>query len=696
MPSTYSEIHGNALHENTSRSTNRYGNWLITGDVRSNHSNSFIESDKPSFSSVNNGHSKIGALSVQHFSSTKLNSRKKLLSNSSNRHKTHYNVNCPSFKAEKLIPDCSQETLHHIKCSKGDIATNYFGSCKRFFDNKCDIRPSPYQTDSAEDKKQNFPKNSTNGDQNNLKSTLAWARKPSALNGNIMDIYDSAISFSDYLGNRSTSSSTPTAKENQRTKTSNTIASNIRTKNADGDFNTPAVTSLDRDTKCVSMKKDEDILKKSSHLIDNDRIDDKYVKQIQRKYKDNLKEEIQQDNEIKELKGVKIQSLYTTLRELADDNSYRTNFDKLQKVDLGSVFHVKKEDYDYNKIDNSRINNVSSSESLDNIYPKRFYKNVSKDCNSKNIRNILSTNEASINILNKSSQILNGYHSNQNSIEKNKNENEKENVQRIEQNILSHLSGDVGNLRHSLKQLDISHSGTVNFTEFRSAMLKKNVPISKNDLQTVFRGSAVDKRGRGAINEFELMSGDARYSGGGFSLNIEEFAEYMQQRAADYPLKAKAKEHCSGVKEGVYRSHSYSSDKELEQKQDKNENQDQDEEHSLVHQRAMKKILLASQKHIDPMCVFQSILSGEAKGSDVGEGTGLETGVGTGTRTEMGTGLRTGLETGVWAGIGTGTSMGMGMGTSMGLNEEGKTSANKLQDHNRNVNGKSDEGIRQG
>ena len=673
MASTYSEIHGNTLHENTSRSTSRYGNRLINGDVRSNQSNSFTESDKSNFSSVNNCHSKDEALSVQHLSSTNSNSRKKLHSNSSDWHKTHYNVNCPSFKAEKLIPDCSQEILHHVKCGKGGIATNYFGSCKRFFDNKCDIRPSPYQTDSTEDKKQNFPRNSRNEDQKNLKSTLSWARKPSALNDNIMDIYESAISFSDYLGNRSTSSSTPTAKGNQRTKTPNTIASNISTINFGGDFDAPAVTSLDRDTNCVSMKKYEDILK-SSHLIDNDRIDDKYIRKIQRKYKDDLEQEIQQENEIKEFKGVRIQSLYTTLRELADDNSYRTNFDKLQKVDLGSVFRMKDEDHKYNKIDNSRINNVSSSESLDNIDPERFYKNVPKDCNSKNIRNILSTNEASINVLNKSSQLLDGYHSNQNSMEKNKNGNEKENVQRIEQNILSHLSGDVGNLRHSLRQLDISHSGTVNFTEFRSAMLKKNVPISDNDLQTVFRGSAVDKRGRGAINEFELMSGDARYSGGGLSLNIEEFAEYMQQRAADSSLKAKAKEHCSGRKGGVYGSHSYSSHKELEQQQDKNKNQDQDEELSLVHQRAMKKILYASQKHIDPMCVFQGILSGQAKGSDVGKGTGFETGVG--TRIEIGT--RT------------------GMGTSMGLNEEGKTSANKLQDHNRNVNGKSYGGIRQG
>ena len=254
MASTYSEIHGNTLHENTSRSTNRYGNRPTTGDVKSNQSINIMESNQPPESKSH------GALSVYHLSSTKSKSRKKSLLNSSNWPKTDSDMKSPSFKTEEYTQDCNQDTHYNMKCKKGDIATNYFGSCKRFHDNKCEIRPSPYQTDTIEDKKQNFQTKSKNRDQNYLNSRSGWVSKPSALNGNIMDMYDSAISFSDYLGNRSTLSSSPFPEGNQRMKSQKSVVSDDSL-NSEIGFSTLAVTNLDSDnTNYASMEKDEDII----------------------------------------------------------------------------------------------------------------------------------------------------------------------------------------------------------------------------------------------------------------------------------------------------------------------------------------------------------------------------------------------------------------------------------------------------
>ena len=138
---------------------------------------------------------------------------------------------------------------------------------------------------------------------------------------------------------------------------------------------------------------------------------------------------------------------------------------------------------------------------------------------------------------------------------------EKDEVKELEKNILRHISGRLGNLRHSLNKLDVSRSGVVNFKEFQSAMMQRGVDIPSSDLKRVFDDFAEDKRGAGWINKNEVTTNDTRYSNGS-AVNVEQFTEHLALR---------------------------------------------NKEHSAEHQRAMKKVLHASSKHEDPMLVFKQI-----------------------------------------------------------------------------------------
>ena len=138
---------------------------------------------------------------------------------------------------------------------------------------------------------------------------------------------------------------------------------------------------------------------------------------------------------------------------------------------------------------------------------------------------------------------------------------EKDEVKELEKNILRHISGRLGNLRHSLNKLDVSRSGVVNFKEFQSAMMQRGVDIPSADLKRVFDDFAEDKRGAGWTNKSEVTTNDTRYSNGR-AVNVEQFTEHLALR---------------------------------------------NQECSAEHQRAMKKVLHASSKHEDPMLVFKQI-----------------------------------------------------------------------------------------
>ena len=121
----------------------------------------------------------------------------------------------------------------------------------------------------------------------------------------------------------------PFPEGNHRMKSQKSMVSDDSL-NSEIGFSTLAITNLDSDnTNYVSMEKDEDIMY-SSNPSHNSTINNEYSKLIQRNCKKESKQEIQQVNEVK---GGRVQSLYSTLRELADDNSYKTNFDKFQKAD---------------------------------------------------------------------------------------------------------------------------------------------------------------------------------------------------------------------------------------------------------------------------------------------------------------------------------------------------------------------------
>lgn len=138
---------------------------------------------------------------------------------------------------------------------------------------------------------------------------------------------------------------------------------------------------------------------------------------------------------------------------------------------------------------------------------------------------------------------------------------ENNEVKEVEKNILRHLSGRLGNLRHSLNKLDVSRSGVVNFKEFQSAMMQRGVNIPSSDLKRVFDDFAEDKRGAGWTNKNEVTTNDTRYSQGR-AINVEQFTEHLALRNA---------------------------------------------ERSAEHQRAMKKVLHASSKHEDPMLLFKQM-----------------------------------------------------------------------------------------
>jgi hypothetical protein len=106
---------------------------------------------------------------------------------------------------------------------------------------------------------------------------------------------------------------------------------------------------------------------------------------------------------------------------------------------------------------------------------------------------------------------------------------QKEKVKFLENSILEHISGRLGNLRHSLNKMDFSRSGVLNYEEFKSVIAQRGVNMLPRDVEKVFQDRATDSRDKGPINEGGVTSHDLRYSRG-LAVNIQQYIEHLSER----------------------------------------------------------------------------------------------------------------------------------------------------------------------
>jgi hypothetical protein len=106
---------------------------------------------------------------------------------------------------------------------------------------------------------------------------------------------------------------------------------------------------------------------------------------------------------------------------------------------------------------------------------------------------------------------------------------QKEKVKFLENSILEHISGRLGNLRHSLNKMDFSRSGVLNYDEFKSVIAQRGVNMLPRDVEKVFQDRAIDNRDKGQINEGGVTSHDLRYSRG-LAVNIQQYIEHLSER----------------------------------------------------------------------------------------------------------------------------------------------------------------------
>jgi hypothetical protein len=161
------------------------------------------------------------------------------------------------------------------------------------------------------------------------------------------------------------------------------------------------------------------------------------------------------------------------------------------------------------------------------INPKRLYKLAARDTNSRHVEACMTGDDDSV-------STARSVRSSKN-FEANAIKNapiDKERVSSLEGSIVQHLSGKVSGIRNTMKKLDLSRSGVINFDEFNAAMTKHGIVASKPQLREMFQECAVDLRGRGNVNNHETWSNDIRYSGGK-ALDIENFIEKLASRASD-------------------------------------------------------------------------------------------------------------------------------------------------------------------
>ena len=124
---------------------------------------------------------------------------------------------------------------------------------------------------------------------------------------------------------------------------------------------------------------------------------------------------------------------------------------------------------------------------------------------------------------------------------------QKEKVKFLENSILEHISGRLGNLRHSLNKMDFSRSGVLNYEEFKSVIAQRGVNMLPRDVEKVFQERAIDSRDKGQINEGGVTSHDLRYSRG-LAVNIQQYIEHLSEREKErvevVPRERSSSEEC--------------------------------------------------------------------------------------------------------------------------------------------------------
>lgn len=259
-------------------------------------------------------------------------------------------------------------------------------------------------------------------------------------------------------------------------------------------------------------------------------------------------------------------SLYSALMELADDDSYQAHYDRIETPPHRST----PRDYDFNR----------------NESPGR-HQGATRHTDSKNVRHALAASDE------QSSSMDTSPYSRRSSTDTTTprvsgKEKEKERVKSVERDVIRHLSGKIGPLRHSLKKKDISNSGVVNFEEFNAAVRQLGVEVSKPDLKELFNAASDDRNCRGAVSSYENWSTDIRYTQGK-ALNIDTYAERLVEQVTEAELD---------------RGHSTNTCRETEER------------------RAMKKVLDAANKRSDPMRVFCHLAHGTGNNEGKGPITG--------------------------------------------------------------------------
>ena len=261
----------------------------------------------------------------------------------------------------------------------------------------------------------------------------------------------------------------------------------------------------------------------------------------------------------------KSNSLYSSIIELADDNSYGAHFDRIKSSKTGQ----------------------NEGPHTDLEKPDRHYKNSKKSArftSSQNVQAVLSSPKSNSDDLESIPSGKRNSYTSKSFIYRNNN-NEKNNgkipnddvkndqIKNTEISILNHLSGRIGGLRNHLQKMDISNSGVLNFSEFRASIAQLGVEVSQSDLFAVYANAAKDHIGKGSVNVHETYGNDARYTNG-TALDIVKYTERLAESVIRGDLeKGVGKQEC----------------------------------HDVERRRAMKKVLHASNKQSDPMKIFHYI-----------------------------------------------------------------------------------------
>lgn len=268
--------------------------------------------------------------------------------------------------------------------------------------------------------------------------------------------------------------------------------------------------------------------------------------------------------------GASTSSLLHTLQNVADDTSYQAHFDKIRSSPPALPAETERgaRDYADTPAEESKQPGVrpqlTDTGHGSRVREGRLHKQASRDTNSRHMDSVLTAHHQALR-----------RHTAAQAASLSTRKNKPTNVAALEAAIARQLPAGITGLRHALRQADPSHSGLVNFEEFKSVLSNKTGghaahsshpahSFTHDELKAVFDACSSDCMGKGAVNHAETWRHDARYSEGR-ALHIESFAERLGAAA---PASAKEAEAL----------------------------------------RTMKKVLHASNKQSDPMRVFSQFV----------------------------------------------------------------------------------------